>query len=132
MLISVSSYDLFLQVQLGAALCLMATPHLERTWSNYTARVVCLQQFSEWVLLDTITKISEHPLGWRWEMDRGYIPIYSWSPMAPVELETLISCNCIAGDCSRNNCSCFKNNVKCISWQAITLTLNFSSLFITF
>ena len=49
-----------------------------------------------------------------------------------VELETLIFCNCIAGDCSRNNCSCFKNNVKCVSWQAITLTLNLSSLFITF
>ena len=79
-----------------------------------------------------ITNIFEHPLGWRWEMDRGHIPIYSWSPMAPVELETLISCNCIAGDCSRNNCSCFKNNVKCVSWQAITLTLNLSSLFITF
>ena len=42
MLISVSLYDLLLQVQLGAALCLMATPHLERTRSNYTARVVCL------------------------------------------------------------------------------------------
>ena len=26
----------------GAALCLMATPHLERTRSNYTANVVCL------------------------------------------------------------------------------------------
>ena len=57
MLISVSLYDLFLQVQLGAALCLMATPHLERTRSNYTAHVVCLQQFSEWVLLDTILLI---------------------------------------------------------------------------
>ena len=132
MLISVSLYDLFLQVQLGSALCLMATPHLERTWSNYTARVVCLPTVFEWVLLDTITNISEHPLGWRWEMDRGYIPIYSWSPLALVELETLISCNCIAGDCSCNNCSCFKNNVKCISWQTITLTQNFSSLFITF
>ena len=42
MLISVSLYDLFLQVQLSAALCLMATPHLERTRSNYTARMVCL------------------------------------------------------------------------------------------
>ena len=27
---------------IGAALCLMVTPHLERTRSNYTARVVCL------------------------------------------------------------------------------------------
>ena len=63
---------------------------------------------------DTITNIFEHPLGWRWEMDRGYFPIYSWSPMAPVELETLISCNCIARDRSRNNCSCFKSNVKCV------------------
>ena len=44
--------------------------------------------------------------------------------MAPVELETLISCNCIVGDRNRNNCSCFKNNVKCVSWQAITLTLS--------
>ena len=42
MLISVSLYDLFLQVQLGAASCLMATAHLERTRSNYTARVMCL------------------------------------------------------------------------------------------
>ena len=42
MLISVSLYDLFLPVQLGAALCLMATPHLERTRSNYTTRVACL------------------------------------------------------------------------------------------
>ena len=33
---------LFLQVQLGATLCLMATAHLERTRSNYTARVMCL------------------------------------------------------------------------------------------
>ena len=49
-----------------------------------------------------------------------------------VELETLISCNCIAGDCSWNNCSCFKNNVKCVLWQAITLTMNLSSLFIIF
>ena len=43
------------------------------------------QQLSEWVLLDAITNISEHSLGWRWEIDRGYIPIYRWSPMAPVE-----------------------------------------------
>ena len=42
MLISVSLYDLFLQVHLCAALCSMATPHLERARSNYTARVVCL------------------------------------------------------------------------------------------
>ena len=42
MLISVSLYDLFLQVQLSDALCLMAKPHLERTRNNYTARVVCL------------------------------------------------------------------------------------------
>ena len=49
--------------------------------------------------------------------------------MAPVELETLISCNCIAGDRSRNNCICFKNNVKCVSWQAIILTLNLYTLF---
>ena len=42
MLISVSLYDLFLQVQLGATVCLMATVHLERTGSNYTARVMCL------------------------------------------------------------------------------------------
>ena len=130
MLISVSLYDLFLQVQVGVALCLMAAPHLERATIQHVRCV--FQQLSEWVLLDSITNISEHPLGWRWEMDRGYIPIYSWSPLAPVELETLISRNCIAGNCSRNNCSCFKNNVKCISWQAITLTLNSSSLSITF
>ena len=37
---SVSLYDMFLQVQLGATLCLMV--HLERTRSNYTARVMCL------------------------------------------------------------------------------------------
>ena len=80
------------------------------------------------ILLLFNSNISEHPLGWRWEMDRGYIPIYSWSPMAPIELETLISCNCIAVDCIRNNCSCFKNKLKCISWQAITLTLNLYSL----
>ena len=42
MLKSISLYDLFLQVQLGAALCLMATAHLERTRSNYTARVMCV------------------------------------------------------------------------------------------
>ena len=55
-------------------------------------RDIVFQQLSEWVLLDTITNIFEHPLGWRWEMDRCYIPFYSWSPMASIELETLISC----------------------------------------
>ena len=39
MLIPVSLYDLFLQVQLGDALFLRATPHLERKRSNFTARV---------------------------------------------------------------------------------------------
>ena len=128
MLISASLYDKFLQVQLGAALCLMATLHLERTRSNYTARVVSSNSFLNGSYL--ILLIIFPPLDWRWEMDRGYIPIYSWSPMAPIELKTLISCNCIVGDCS-----CFRNNVKCVSWQAITLTLNylfFLSLFRTF
>ena len=60
--VSLYTYDLVLQVQLGATLCLMATAHLERTRSNYTARVMYL---SEWALLDTITNILEHPLGWR-------------------------------------------------------------------
>ena len=104
MLIFVCLHDLFLQVRLGAALCLKGQgATIQHVWCVF-------EQFSEWVLINT--NIPEHPLGWRWEMDRGNIPIYSWLPMAPVEFETLISYNHIVEDCSRNNCSCFKNNVK--------------------
>ena len=70
------------------------------------------QQCCEWVLLDT--DLRSIPLGWEWNNDRGlFLPIYSEFPAAPSELEVFISCNC-EGTCSKNNCSCYKNNVKCL------------------
>ena len=34
--------------------------------------------------------------------------------MTPKHLESFVSCNCVKGTCSTNNCSCKKNGVRFI------------------
>ena len=50
---------------------------------------------------------------WGWKLHNGkYVPIPTLMPAAPVELMSIMHCNCKSG-CKNNQCTCRKNGLDC-------------------
>ena len=69
-------------------------------------------QTRDWMLLQSM---SLDPSGYGWTAgSNGHEPVPMLDPVVPEELLKFTSCNC-KRDCSIQQCSCKKNDVKCIS-----------------
>ena len=71
-------------------------------------------QIHDWMTLRT-TSLNPLEFGWqRKSPEEVFEPIGSLEPIAPEKLRNLISCGCKTG-CEKNQCSCRKNNIKCMT-----------------
>ena len=75
-------------------------------------------QIHDWMTLQC-TSLNPTQYGWqRNSPDSEYEPIGSLDPIAPQQLQSLISCGCKTG-CENNRCSCRRNNIKCLSFCSV-------------
>lgn len=103
-------YDMFSRSAAAGKIKPETLPPTEGAAAQHALRAYL--QTRDWLILKSM---SLDPIDYGWILGvRGYEPIPTLDPMAPVELLQFTCCNC-NGDCCNRRCSCKKNDVKCIS-----------------
>ena len=82
-------------------------PHIQRT--NYVCKVFKSYKLVHPYLPDLIDN------GWIRDESDVLLPVHCLNPPAPKSFLEMVKCGCKKGDCSKNTCTCRKNDVPCTS-----------------